>query len=120
MLFFALPIPLTMVIFGSKFYKNAPKEINGVYGYRTSMSMKNKDTWQFAHRYCGRIWRIVGWIMLILSITIMLFVLGKSDNTIGAVGSILCVLQLIALIGPIFPTERALKKNFDENGNHRL
>ena len=27
------------------FMKKAPKEINSVFGYRTSMSMKNKDTW---------------------------------------------------------------------------
>ena len=35
--------------------KKAPKEINSVFGYRTSMSMKNKDTWEFAHKYCGKV-----------------------------------------------------------------
>ena len=44
MLIMDLLIPVTMIGFGSYFMKNAPKEINAVFGYRTSMSMKNKDT----------------------------------------------------------------------------
>ena len=44
MLVMTLLIPLTMIGFGKLFLKSAPKEINGVFGYRTSMSMKSKDT----------------------------------------------------------------------------
>lgn len=39
-----LLIPLTMILFGIYFIKKSPKEINTTFGYRTSMSMKNKDT----------------------------------------------------------------------------
>ncbi|MDO4554333.1 MAG: SdpI family protein, partial [Lachnospiraceae bacterium] len=28
--------------------------MNGLKGYRTSRSMKNMDTWKFAHEYSGR------------------------------------------------------------------
>ena len=31
------------------------EDVNFVFGYRTSMSMKNKDTWEFAHKYCGKV-----------------------------------------------------------------
>ncbi len=55
-----LLIPIVMILLGRAFLKKAPKEINCVFGYRTSMSMKNKDTWEFAHRYCGKIWVICG------------------------------------------------------------
>lgn len=37
-------VPLSMIIFGCIFSKNAPKYTNHVYGYRTYMSMRNKDT----------------------------------------------------------------------------
>lgn len=60
-------IPLLMVISGYLMYKHPPKEINGLYGYRTSRSMKNKDTWKFAHDYCGRIWVKAGMILLVPS-----------------------------------------------------
>ena len=65
MFIFNLLIPVLMIIFGRIMYKHAPKSINGVYGYRTSMSMKNEDTWKFAHDDCGRLWYKIGLIMLI-------------------------------------------------------
>ena len=56
MLIMDLLIPFTMIGFGKMFLKKAPDQINYVFGYRTSMSMKNQDTWVFAHYYCGKIW----------------------------------------------------------------
>lgn len=60
MLIMNLLIPFSMIGFGRYFLKNAPKEINAIFGYRTTMSMKNNDTWEFAHKYCGKIWYICG------------------------------------------------------------
>lgn len=114
-----LLLPITMIGFGKYFIKSAPKEINSTFGYRTSMSMKNKDTWKFAHEYCGKLWYKLGWITLIVSLLPLLFVLGKDTETVGTVGGTICMLQLIPLIGSIFPTEKALKKNFDRHGNRR-
>ncbi|GAA0765352.1 hypothetical protein GCM10008908_01770 [Clostridium subterminale] len=114
-----LLIPFTMVGFGKYFIKNAPKEINEVFGYRTSMSMKNKETWEFAHHYCGKLWLTIGFFMLIPSVIAMLFVIGKDESVVGTFGGIICGIQLIFLVGSIFPTERALKSNFDEHGNRK-
>ena len=111
-------IPLTMIGFGKYFLKKAPKKINSVFGYRTAMSMKNRDTWEFAHKYCGAIWYICGWVLLPLSIVPMFFVIGRSEDNIGTLGEIICAVQLIALMGSIFPTEMALRKNFDKNGKN--
>jgi flagellar biosynthesis protein FlhB len=95
MLVMDLLIPFTMVGFGKYFIKNAPKEINKVFGYRTPMSMKNKETWEFAHHYCGKLWLIIGCIMLVPSVIAMLFVIGKDESVIGTFGGILCVVQLV-------------------------
>ena len=40
MLIMDLLLPFTMIGFGRYFMKKAPKEINSVFGYRTSMSIK--------------------------------------------------------------------------------
>lgn len=119
MLLMDLLIPLTMIGFGKYFMKRAPKEINAVFGYRTSMSMKNQDTWTFAHHYCGKMWYISGIIFLALTVIVMISVTGAGEKMIGNVGGILCGIQMIPLIGSIIPTERALRKNFDKNGNRR-
>ena len=114
-----LIIPLTMIGFGRYFMKNTPKEINAVFGYRTSMSMKNKDTWKFAHKYCGKIWYVCGLIILPLTVLFLLPAIGKSADYVGTAGGIICAAQLIPLIGSIFPTEIALRKLFDKNGKKR-
>lgn len=119
MLVIDLLIPLTMIGFGRMFLTKIPKDINALFGYRTSMSMKNAETWEFAHNFCGRIWFVGGLIMLPLSIIPLLFFIGGDEDTVSAVGSIVAFVQMIPLIGAIFPTEAALKKNFDENGKRR-
>ena len=83
MLGVCLVIPLTMIVFGRHFMHTPPKEINGSYGYRTSMSMKSRETWDFAHRYFGRLWFILGLMLLPLSAAAMLFLLGESVKAIG-------------------------------------
>jgi uncharacterized membrane protein len=108
-----------MIVCGRMMWKNPPKSINGIIGYRTSRSMKNMDTWKFAHDYCGRLWWKMGWIMLIPSIIIQLPIYNSADNTIGMVGGILCTVQCVFLIISIFPTETALRKNFTDEGIRR-
>lgn len=80
------------------------------------MSSKNQDTWDFAHRYFGRLWYRAGLMLLPITIIAMLLVFGRDDDTVGTVGAILCVIQCVPMIGLIIPTERALRKNFDKYG----
>ena len=118
MLIMDLLIPCTMIGFGAGFLKSGgPKEINGVFGYRTTMSMKNRETWEFAHNYCGKLWRFSGLVMLPVSIASMFFVLGKESDVIGKFGGAVLAVQLAFLLLSIIPTEKALRKNFDKNGN---
>lgn len=93
--------------------------INSLYGYRTSMSMKNKDTWEFAHHYVGRLWLFLGWILALLTVITMLCTAGMDSDTVGIISLVVLVVQMIFIIGSIFPTERALKRTFDRDGNRR-
>lgn len=111
-----LLIPFLMIICGRMMWKHSPKRINGIAGYRSKRSMKNMDTWKFAHDYCGRLWWKIGWVMLIPSAAIHVPFYNKSENAIGVMGGVLCTVQCLALILSIIPTERALKKNFTEEG----
>ena len=119
MLAMNLLFPLIMIVMGRYFMKKSPKEINYIFGYRTNMSMKNNDTWDFAHKYFGKRWFRLGWLLIPISVIPMLFVIGKGEDIIGTVGMVVMVIDLILLIAPIFPTERALKKIFDKDGNKR-
>ena len=119
MLMMDLLIPLTMIGFGHTFLKKAPNKINCVFGYRTAMSMKNRDTWDFAHQYCGKLWLRWGLILLPCSVIPMLFLIGKNTDEIGILGTIIMFVQMLPLVGSIIPTERALKRTFDQNGKRK-
>lgn len=112
-------IPLLMIGFGRVMWKTPPQKINGVYGYRTKRSMKNMDTWKFAHEFCGRLWWKIGWIMLGISVVVQLPFVKGSEDAVGTLGFVLCMVQCGVLVLSIVPTERALKRTFDENGIRR-
>ncbi|MDD3223891.1 MAG: SdpI family protein [Clostridium sp.] len=114
-----LIVPFIMLFFGVIFRKHAPKDINAFYGYRTSMSTKNEDTWKFANEYMGRLWTKLGLIMLIISIAAIVIVYSFDNKFINTLDSILLLIQAVVLVASIFPIEKALRKNFDKNGNRK-
>ena len=116
MLVASLLIPLTMIGFGHYFMKSGPKKVNYIFGYRTVMSMKNNETWEFAHRYCGKRWFVTGWFILLPTLAGMLFVMGKDANEVGTFGGLMTGIQVLFLLGPIVSTEIALRKKFDKQG----
>lgn len=119
MLVMACLIPLTMLGFGKYFMENTPKKINSSFGYRTTMSMKNQDTWEFAHHYIGKLWYLCGRVALPLTIAAMFCLLGRAIESVAMAGVILCGAQTFVLLGTIVPTELALKKTFDKTGCRR-
>ena len=88
MLVMDLLLPGLMIGFGKSFMKHPPTEINPGYGYRTTMSSKNQDTWDFAQRYMGKVWYQAGRWLLIPSALPLLFVLGRDVGTTGKGGMI--------------------------------
>lgn len=111
--------PGLMMVFGLMFWHKAPRDINGAFGYRTTMSRKNQDTWQFAHHYFGKLYFWLGLILLPLSIVPLLRVSGADDGTAAGVVIMTQFLQMVPLIAPIIPTEIALRNVFDHDGRRK-
>lgn len=110
--------PLLMLGFGLISLKHPPKTINSWYGYRTSRSMKSQAAWDFAHRYCGRLWIRLGLVLLGISLAVLVPVGLLAGDTAGSIAAlILLAVQIAVLLGSIVPVEQALKRNFDEDGN---
>ena len=118
MLICDLLAPIIMIIAGRMMWKHCPRHINGVVGYRTDRSMKNMDTWKFANEYCGRLWWKTGLLMFVSSVLIHIPFYHSNENRIGIVGLILVTIQVIVLIASIFLTENALKRTFNNDGEH--
>ena len=84
------------------------------YGYRTRRSMSSPKAWKFAHIYFGKMWIKLGWAALAVTFVVMvpLAFFTLEIDRVGIVGTVVAFLQLILMIVPIFPTERALKREF--------
>ena len=119
MLICDLLIPIAMAVVGRMMWKHCPKQINGLFGYRTARSMKNIDTWKFANEYGGRLCWIIGAIMIVPSALIQIPFYHSDGGIIAVVGLVLAAVQCIFLLALILTTERALKKTFNDDGTQR-
>lgn len=105
------------LVTGGKDYSAMQDCIMRMRGYRSKMSKKNLDTWNFAQHYstvCFMKVLTIVFLALIL-VTIFLFVTGVMyyEGTIYIVISSLFFLPLIIVR---ILTEKALKKNFNKDG----
>ncbi|MCL2402038.1 MAG: SdpI family protein [Oscillospiraceae bacterium] len=113
-----LIIPLVMVVAGICFRNGLPRKVNWWAGYRTPMACKNQETWVFAHKYLSKIWIPLGLIFLIISIGATIFAERGTfapETLPWIAGAQLLVFFLVTFI----PTEIALRKAFDKNGERR-
>ena len=122
MLVMNLLIPLTMIIFGYIYNKKPPPKPKSKFaysGYRTPMSMKNEETWEYANRFFGKLWFRLGIAVGVISIIALFFFIGKDKDTVGFVGMIIDYVQLAAMLLPVIPTEISLRRRFDKYGNRK-
>lgn len=117
MLVIVLVIPILILYFGQHFYKNgAPKNINTLFGYRTQRSKQTWDTWAFAHNELGKLWRLIGLILIPVSAGIFAVTIKMSVDEISIYAILIQALQIIAIVVSVFVIEGKLKKNFNERG----
>ena len=114
-----LLIPFVMIVVGRMSWKHCSKNINSLIGYRTTRSMKSMDTWKFAHEYCGKLWWKLGWLIMILTALMYITLYQSNDNMIGIAGVVLITIQCTVLIISIYPTEKALKEHFNDDGTRK-
>lgn len=122
LLFFVLintVIPLMTLLIGVLFYYKPPQKINYIYGYRSSMSMKTQETWEYAHQFCGKLWIAVGIFMLVVTgLFLLTSFSGKHAKPDDRMGFIVLV-QVFLMVGSLIPVEISLRNNFDNEGNRK-
>lgn len=110
-----LMVPIITLTAGYMMYRYTPKSINGLVGYRTSRSMINQDTWNFANKYCASLWIKIGIITTVVSS--LIYILFDVNEIVSIV---IVLIQTFLLLLSIIPVEKALKKIFDDDGNRRV
>ena len=113
-------VPITMIAIGLVYRKRFPKDINKLHGYRTTRSMKNQETWNFAQRAFAKVALIEGTIILVVSMVVVSISISKGQDRFNLISTVLAFIQIGMILFVIYFVEKALKKNFDENGIRKL
>ena len=109
----AIPSLITGIIFlllGWAFYQNPPSKINPLVGYRTKLSMKSQQHWDFSQRYSARQMMKGGGLMLVLSLLSYFIPVETGIKQTGGI-----ILLVLCAIYVILTTETALRKRFPKS-----
>lgn len=98
------------ILTGLILYCFPPKKINGLYGYRTSGSMKSQERWDFSQKYSAIELAKSGLIVLLLAFLPFVVPIEKSIEKGVSIAII-----LVSVFIPIYRTEKALNKKFADN-----
>lgn len=104
-----LLLPVMMTLLGYVFIKRPPKNINIFYGYRTARSMRNMDSWRYAHERCGRLWIKLGPVLFLL-ILLSKLLIPLNEEILSLVHMTILIFTLFATV---FIVEKDLKRKFD-------
>ncbi|WP_242227341.1 SdpI family protein [Bacillus cereus group sp. BfR-BA-01315] len=91
---------LTGIIFvcaGLALLYRPPKEINGIYGYRTNRSMKNKFLWKEGNTYSGKLLIIYGILMGVLG-SILSFIITRFEYALFTILGLMFVLIFFLIL----------------------
>ena len=114
-----LLIPATMIVIGYVWKNHPPNTINCIYGYRTTMSMKNQDTWDFAHMQMSKYWPYLGWSMGIISMILLYMFRNYDLEKLSYAVIYITIFQTVGLLIPLPIVEYQLKKNFNKDGSRK-
>ena len=113
-IFLHLLIGPLMLVLSLIFFYFPPKKINFVNGHRTSMSMKNQDTWDEANK------RSTHMMLLVSALTCILQLIGIVVNINQKSTILYATIFLVAgLIIGVILIEKQLKTIFDKDGNRK-
>ena len=114
-IFLNLLIGPLMLVVSLIFFYFPPKKINLIYGHRTSMSMKNQDTWQEANKRSTHMIILVSALTCILQLTGIVFNINQETTILYAT-----VFLVAGLIIGVIVIENKLKAIFDKDGNRKM
>ena len=106
---------LTLTVVGIVFWKYPPKKINEFYGYRTTLSRKSQEAWDFAQRYSAKLMTMFGLVALVLAAVahwLRNCICFNSDLLMLYDICITLLLPIIVVLPPIVLTELELQKRF--------
>lgn len=113
-------VPVSLMIIASKWSEHpAEYKKNGLQlsGYKTTISMKSEDTWEFSQKYY---FGLVEQLSLFVLIGSIIYIVKKITSIHFAYEMLkIIIIQVIIFLLPAIPTEIKLRKLFDKLGHRK-
>lgn len=91
-----------------------PKKVNMIYGHRTSLSMKNQDTWVEANKRSALMILLVSALTIIVQLIGIVFKVNQETTLLYAT-----IFLITGLIIGVLIVEKQLRFIFDKDGNRK-
>ena len=105
--FITLLCGVIFILAGGMVYFFPPKNINGLYGYRTAKSRKSQENWDFAQIYAAKKTMLLGVFLSVVGILAGFVTIPDNLQIIAGLA-----VFISACIYLIVSTEKALKQKF--------
>ena len=100
-------VPVILLLCGLWLWLWPPKERNRFFGYRTRASMESRESWELAQRNCGRLWIVLGSVML--GVCVLLALLAPKQSRDPLFACVAACLESFFACATILPLEKKLK-----------
>ncbi|MCL1862144.1 MAG: SdpI family protein [Defluviitaleaceae bacterium] len=108
----SLLLPLTLIFLGFMYRHDTPTGPNYFAGFRTRRSMQNEKTWEFAHRFGGRIWFFMGLVTLPMAAIAMFLVIRHGFMNVEIFAIIVIAVQFVLLMASYVVVDIAIDRRF--------
>lgn len=106
-LFFGLLTGGIFLLGGFILFIFPPKNINGLYGYRSSFSIKSQEIWDYAQKHAGKQMMKAGLILLVVG---GLFYLLPLPSELAVIFELIALLLVVILM--LYFIDKHLRKQF--------
>lgn len=114
-------LPLTMLGLGLMIWLTKPG-YGDMFGYRTTWSLKSKETWERAQGLFGRLctvtYAVISFISLICGV--IPIVGGFDKYAVGIMAGVLSLVQFVSVFAVIGVTDGIVKREFNKDGTRKV
>lgn len=106
--------PAAMFLVGVLWRTHPPKFGAGGLAYRTALTTRSQDTWDFAHLQISKLWIRLGILLSVVSAVLMVILRASYQSfVLWIIGG-----EMVFLCISAFLVDTALKNGFDEKGKN--
>lgn len=101
--------PVVVLALGILYTKRPPETPDSFWSYRTKAAMRDRQSWNEAHRIAGKAWSRLGWAMCVPGLVVSFFVFVLPGNISAVLTLLAVVVELVLIAGGRSKIDKQLK-----------